>query len=165
MHRLVARGAAQDRPSSAEKWPWYARCFSAPRMTDRFRFLRLLGTIFTVLAFLTAAWGLIALFRAQIDDVRRYDPYLQMTVTDEKGIGWLGALAIVVDAGLRYLTLMAASQAIKLWLHLEQAVDGLAHRLGDVIVATTEIKAGIVKTNADVRLVGSIVYEEAKKDD
>ena len=48
---------------------------------------------------------------------------------------------------------------------LQQSINGLALRLGEIIIATTDIKAGIVKTNANVLSVGSIVYEEAKKDD
>jgi hypothetical protein len=134
-------------------------------MVDSFKYLRLMSSVFMVLAWLTVAWGLFALFTAQIDDAYRYDTYSNTRIIDEKGIGLMGALAIVFDAALRFLILMGASQAIKLMLHLEQSIDGLARRLGDIVVATTDIKAGIIKTNADVRMVGSIVYEEAKKDD
>ena len=138
---------------------------SASNMNARPRYLRLLGTVFFVLAWLTAAWALFSLFTAQIDDEYHYDMYSKAMVIDKRGIGFAGAFAIAFDAALRFLMLMGASQAIKLWLHLEQAVDGLAMRLGEIIIATTDIKAGIVKTSADVRRVGSIVYEEAKKDD
>jgi hypothetical protein len=134
-------------------------------MIDRFRYLRWLSTIFYVLAWLTVAWGVFALFTARIEDEHHYDAYLHIMVTDEKGIGFMGVVAILFDTGLRFLLLMGASQAIKLWLHLEQAIDGLARRLADVVVATSDIKAGITSTNANVLKVGAIVYEEAKKDD
>lgn len=145
---------------------WHGEC-SCPiqNMHDRFKYLRLLGTIFFALAWLAVVWGVFTLFTSQIDDEHHYDMYLKTMVIDKRGIGFAGAFAIVFDAALRFLTLMGASQAIKLWLHLEQAIDGLARRLGDIIIATTDLKAGIVKTNEDVRKVGSIVYEEAKKDD
>ncbi|MBL8744287.1 MAG: hypothetical protein JNK04_24440 [Myxococcales bacterium] len=134
-------------------------------MLDRFKYLRWLSTVCFVFAWLALLWGLFALVTAQITDEKSYDLFTQSWDIRKKGIGLAGVVAIVVDTSLRFVMLMGASQAMKLWLHVDQAIDGIAQRLGDLTIATTDIKAGILKTSADVRMVGTLVYEEAKKAD
>lgn len=128
-------------------------------MYDRFKVLNWLSAILFVLAWAALAWSLFSLLVTPIAD--QYEAgYLA-----RKGVGFMGMMAIIVDGGMRFLMLMGTSQGIKLLLHLEQAIDGLARRLADITVATTDLKAGVASTNANVLKVGSIVYEGAKKAD
>jgi len=122
-------------------------------MIDRFKVLRWLSTIFLVLAWLAVAWTLVALFT-------RFGRTIE-----KQGIGFMGAVAIVIDGTLRFLMFMGASQAIKLWLQMDAAMSGLSMRLGDITGAITELRMQQVKTSEQVRMVGTIVYEEAKRDD
>jgi len=132
-------------------------------MIDRFKVLRWLSTIFLVLAWLAVAWTLVALFTAEINDQYDYGPFGR--TIEKQGIGFMGAVAIVIDGTLRFLMFMGASQAIKLWLQMDAAMSGLSMRLGDITGAITELRMQQVKTSEQVRMVGTIVYEEAKRDD
>jgi hypothetical protein len=133
-------------------------------MIDRFKVLRLLSTVFAVFAWVALAWMLFALLTAQIADEQIYDNSSHFISTGKKGIGFVGAVAILIDGALRFLTLLGASQAIKLWLQMDASISGLSMRLGDITGAMTELRMQQVKTIEQVRMIGTIVYEEAKKD-
>ncbi len=131
-------------------------------MVDRYKTLKLLSRVLSVFAWLAVLWGLYALVTVQIEDDTRWNEALHTTYVHSKGIGWLAALAIAADAAVRFVAFMGASQAIKLWLELDASVSALAHRLGDVTMALTEVNVALRKTSQHVQLIGNKVYEEEK---
>jgi hypothetical protein len=131
---------------------------------QEYRFLRGLGTVYAVFAWLGVLAGIIALLTAQIFDTKHLvgEGRYASTVT-EKGIGASGVLSILVGVALHFVIFMGLSQMVRLLLGLDEKLTAAGRRLAEGAIALSDLKAGQVKTAEQVRLVGEIVYDEAQK--
>ncbi len=131
---------------------------------QEFRFLRGLGVVYGVFAWLGVLGGIIALLTAQISDTKRLVGYGEYASTvTEKGIGASGVFSILVGVALNFVIFMGLSQMVRLLIGLDEKLTAAGRRLGEGAVVLSELKAGQLKTAEQVRLVGEIVYDEAQK--
>jgi hypothetical protein len=129
-----------------------------------FRFLRGLGTVYAVFAWLGVLGGIVVLLTSRISDETRLVGYGQYasTVTD-KGIGAMGVLSILAGVALNFVIFMGLSQMVRLLLGLDEKATASGRRLAETAIVLAEMRASQTKTAEHVRMVGEIVYEDAKK--
>lgn len=129
-----------------------------------FRFLRALSVVYTVVAWLGAVGGVIALLSSQISDKTTGEgvgKYAQ-TVT-EKGIGFTGVLTILAAVAVHFVVFMGLAELVKLMLAVEEKTTSSGRRLAEMSILLGEIKANQKQTAEHVRMVGELVYDEANK--
>ena len=72
---------------------------------------------------------------------------------------------IRVATVVSFVVFMGLAQVMQLLLNLSASMDQASIRFGEISLALGELRADTKKTKEQVRLVGSLVYEEAKKED
>jgi hypothetical protein len=134
-------------------------------MKERFGFLRLLGKVYLVSAWVGVAVGVIALLASDIVDQKTYvnsytGELVKQTVSD--GIGLLGVVKILVATAIHFLVFMGLSQVVRLLLDLDEVMNHVSQRGGELANRLSELGT-VQKTTAEhVRLLGELVYKETQ---
>ncbi len=130
---------------------------------ENYKFVRLLVRAYQVFAVLSVVGGLASLAMADIDDKVVANGLGSWTRTP--GIGFTGVMSILVATVVSFVVFMGLAQVMQLLLNLSASMDQASIRFGEISLALGELRADTKKTKEQVRLVGSLVYEEAKKED
>ncbi|MFO0553310.1 MAG: hypothetical protein U0271_33310 [Polyangiaceae bacterium] len=130
---------------------------------DEFRYLRWCATLYEVLAWLGVAVAVITLFTVDISSSSAvYTPYENKPAVH--GIGASGVLTILVAAALQFILFQGFSQIAKLLLQMREQLTSVARGTSSVGISVGELIAQHKKTAEHVRLVGQIVYDDAKRE-
>jgi hypothetical protein len=130
---------------------------------ENYKFVRLLVRVYQVFAVLSVVGGLASLAMADIADKVVANGLGSWTVTP--GIGFTGVMTILVATVVSFVIFMGLAQVMQLLLNLSATMDQGSIRFGEIALALGELRADTKNTREQVRMVGSLVYEEAKKED
>ena len=118
-----------------------------------------------VLAWTGVIGALLSLCLLPISDVHRYDTYSHSTVVESSGIGMAGVAQILIGAVLQFVILIGLSQVLRLLIDLATSHAQRDTQIAGLNMSVTELLLNSRKLGDQLRMVGSMVYEEAKKEE